>query len=170
MKAAGLTHGGFYVNFKSKEDLAAQACERALETSRQRMGALAGSASGDPLSEMVRYYVSARHRDDPGAGCAFAALAPDAARQESAVRSVFTEGLRSYLDMLAQAMPGRTAAQRRRQAMSALSQMVGAVVLARAGDDPALSDEILYATLANLGAASSKRAAPTRVRSAREPA
>jgi TetR/AcrR family transcriptional repressor of nem operon len=150
MKGAGLTHGGFYGNFKSKEDLEAQACERALETSRRRWAEAAESSRENPLSRIIRFYVSKRHRDEPGTGCPLVALAPDAARSSAAVRSAFTLGIRSYVDILTSIVAGPSSAARRQRALSSLSEMVGAVILARASQDAKLSDEILHATKSNL--------------------
>src|ERR1044072_1116956 len=90
MKEAGLTHGGFYGHFSSKEDLIAEACARASERSRERWKRLSERAPGDPLAEIVRMYLTAKHRDSPGAGCLVAALGPDVARQGPAVRRAVT--------------------------------------------------------------------------------
>src|SRR3954469_24340235 len=95
MKSAGMTHGGFYGHFSSKEDLMAQACARASSRARERWAKLAERAPEDPLSEIADVYLTARHRDNPGAGCLLAALGPDAARQGPAVRSAVTAGVRS---------------------------------------------------------------------------
>jgi len=150
MKAAGLTHGGFYGQFKSKEDLAAQASGRALADNLQKWTSLIDGAAGDPLREIVAFYLSENHRDSPGQGCAVAALGPDAARHGGALRSTFTEGVGVYLEILSKMMPGRTAAEKRRKAMATLAEMVGAVVLARAVDDADLSKDILEATSKDL--------------------
>src|SRR5258708_39191857 len=96
MKAAGLTHGGFYGHFKSKDDLAAQACERALARSAETWAALADGGAPAPLSTLVDHYLSGRHRDDTGRGCVYAALAADVARQDNpALRRSVTDGVRS---------------------------------------------------------------------------
>src|SRR2546421_954752 len=81
MKEAGLTHGGFYGHFSSKEDLMAKACARASARSRALWGKLAERAPDDPLSEIAGVYLTSRHRDNPGTGCLMAALAADASRQ-----------------------------------------------------------------------------------------
>jgi TetR/AcrR family transcriptional repressor of nem operon len=152
MKAAGLTHGGFYGHFKSKEDLAAEASGRALSKSRDRLAAVASSASGDPLAELIGSYLSDRHRKEVGKGCAFAALGADAGRHGKPLRSVFAKGVEDYLAVLSDIVPGRTKSERRRKAMATLSGMVGALVLARAVDDANLGKEILAATAASLTA------------------
>lgn len=150
MKAAGLTHGGFYGQFKSKEDLAAQASGRALAENLQKWSSLIDGAAGDPLRDVVAFYLSEEHRDARGQGCALAALGPDAARHGGALRSTFTEGVGVYLDILCKMMSGRSAAEKRGKAMATLAQMVGAIVLARAVDDADLSKGILEATAKEL--------------------
>jgi TetR/AcrR family transcriptional repressor of nem operon len=154
MQAAGLTHGGFYGHFKSKDDLAAQACRRAFARSAESWAAVVENASGDPLASICRQYVSERHRDAPGKGCLFAALAPDAARQSRPVRQAFTDGLETLTALLAKLAPGRSAAAKRKKALATIAEMVGAIVLARVVDDPALSKEILDATVSDLTARS----------------
>jgi len=138
MKSAGLTHGGFYSHFASKEDLMAQACARALQGSVQKW-------KERSLPQIVESYLSQRHRDNPGAGCALASLAGDIPRQGGAVRRAVTEGVRSLVEVLAGLVPGKSAAARRRKALAIYSSLVGAVVLARSVDDPEMSEEILRA-------------------------
>jgi TetR/AcrR family transcriptional repressor of nem operon len=148
MKRAGLTHGGFYGHFASKDDLAAEITGRVLGRDgwQERL-----TGKRDPsLADVVRSYLSARHRDDPGRGCFFAAVGSDVARQPRSVRRAFTEGLRKRVDMMRDLVPGRTAAARRQKAIATITGLVGALTLARAVDDPALSDEILEAAAASL--------------------
>ncbi len=139
MQQAGLTHGGFYGHFKSKDDLAAQAVARALERSAERQ-----SKHAD-LADLVADYLSPRHRDDRGNGCAIAALGADIAREGTAVRHGLTAHIRGQLERLGRLLKGGTAANRRKRAIATLAGMVGALTLARAVDDPALSKEILAA-------------------------
>jgi TetR/AcrR family transcriptional repressor of nem operon len=148
MEEAGLTHGGFYGHFASKDDLAAEACRRTLGRSAEKWRALADGARAKPLAAIVANYLSARHRDNPGGGCSFATLAVDVARQDGPIRRAFTDGLRALFDVLSAYVPGRTAAARRKKALATMSGLVGAMVLARVVDDPALSDEILAAAAA----------------------
>jgi TetR/AcrR family transcriptional repressor of nem operon len=150
MKAAGLTHGGFYGQFKSKEDLAAQASGRALAENLRKWSSVIDGAAGDPLREIVAFYLSEDHRDAPGQGCAVAALGADAARHGGALRSTFTEGVGVYLELLSKIMPGGSTAEKRRKAMATLAEMVGAIVLARAVDDADLSKGILEAIASDL--------------------
>lgn len=150
MKAAGLTHGGFYGHFGSKEDLETQALSLALAQGATDWGQLLDSAPSRPLAALADDYLSPYHRDNRGEGCPFAALGADTARRSEPVRSAFTAGLESFLALLSNAVPGRSKAQRRRKAIATLAEMVGAMILARAVNHPALSDEILAATLLNV--------------------
>jgi TetR/AcrR family transcriptional repressor of nem operon len=148
MERAGLTHGGFYGHFASKDDLAAEITLRVLASDGwlERM-----TGKHDPaLADVVRSYLSTRHRDNPGQGCVFAALGSEAARQPKMVRRAFTEGLRLRVDSLLTVIRGRSVSARRRKALATLSTMVGGMVLARAVDDAKLSSEILDAAAASL--------------------
>jgi TetR/AcrR family transcriptional repressor of nem operon len=151
MKDAGLTHGGFYGHFSSKEELMAQACAFALERSRELWARRAHEAGGEAIEALARLYLTPRHRDDPGRGCVVASLGADAARQGPAVRHAFTEGVRSAFDFLAGIVRGRSAQARRRRAIATYAGWVGAMVLARAVDDDALSREILAAVADEAG-------------------
>src|SRR6202158_2475467 len=110
MKRAGLTHGGFYGQFASKDDLAAEITARVLGKAGwpERLTGKANPSFGD----VVRAYLSPRHRDDPGTGCLLAALGSDAARQPRAVRHAFTDGFRDPIDALLKLLPGRSQAAR----------------------------------------------------------
>ena len=152
MKQAGLTHGGFYGHFSSKDDLIAEASARALTRSLVLWGKLAERASGDPLSAVAGAYLASSHRDNPGAGCLLAALGTDVSRQGPAVRHAATDHLRSAFDLVAKLVRGTSKAARRQKAISTYATLVGAMVLARAVDDRALSQEILDAGLASLKA------------------
>jgi TetR/AcrR family transcriptional repressor of nem operon len=149
MQRAGLTHGGFYGHFSSKDDLAAEACARVLghEGWVER---LAGTAKPS-FGRVIRAYLSASHRDNPGRGCLMAAIGSDVTRQPRTVRRAFTEGFRARTGALLELVPGRSAAARREKALATMAGLVGALMLSRAVDDPALSDEILEATATALG-------------------
>ena len=153
MKAADLTHGGFYGHFASKDDLVAQASRRAMARAAANWGKVVADAPDKPYAALLKHYLSPRHRDDPGKGCVFAALAADAARCDRSVRRAFAEGLESLIDILTEAIPGRSKAARRRKAVAAMAGFVGALTLARAVDAAALSDEILDAARRELLAA-----------------
>ena len=144
MNAAGLTHGGFYGYFKSKDDLVAEALADTLTRNRER-------PSGD-FATYVAGYLSRAHRDDRGHGCATAALAADTARQADGARAAMTTGLKRQIERLSGIVPGEDSAQRRRAAIGSWATMVGAMILARASDDPELSDEVLDQTCAWLAA------------------
>jgi TetR/AcrR family transcriptional repressor of nem operon len=145
MKSAGLTHGGFYGQFASKEDLMAQACTRAFERvlGAWRQMALRDDDAAATLRQVTQSYLSPAHRDHPEGGCVVAALGAESARQGPALRRAVTQGIRAQIDMLAGLMPGRMAAAKRQRAINNYASMVGALVLARAADEGALSDEIL---------------------------
>jgi TetR/AcrR family transcriptional repressor of nem operon len=137
MHGAGLTHGGFYGHFKSKGDLAAAALTSALETSVRNQGLYT------MLGDLVSSYLSERHCGDRANGCAVAALAADIARQGKGVRRGLTAHVRAQLDRFTDLLKTGSGASRRKRAIVTLSGMVGALTLARAVDDPGLSQEIL---------------------------
>ena len=152
MKEAGLTHGGFYGHFASKDDLIAEASVRALTRSLALLSDVGERASDDALSAVAGAYLARSHRDNPGAGCLLAALGPDVSRQGPAVRRAATDHLRSAFDLLAKLVRGTSKAARRQKAISTYATLVGAMVLARAVDDRALSQEILDAGRASVKA------------------
>ena len=145
MKKADLTHGGFYGHFSSKDELVAQASRRTMARSAAKWQRVVTDAPDHPYAALLERYLTPRHRDDPGRGCSFAALGTDAARSGKVVREAFADGLEPMIDILAAAVPGRTKAVRRRKAVAAMASLVGALTLARAVGDTALSDEILKA-------------------------
>ena len=100
MKSAGLSQGAFYKQFASKEDLAAQASERALESATGRWSAAAAADPKNPLGAVIAFYLSMGHREERGHGCPVVALGADAARQGADVKASFEAGIRKYLEML----------------------------------------------------------------------
>jgi TetR/AcrR family transcriptional repressor of nem operon len=152
MKAAGLTHGGFYGHFGCKDDLVAEACRDALARGVKRWTALAKSSRSTPLAAIAGNYLTEAHRDNPGKGCLFAALGSDAARQSPPVRKAFTEGLEALIEILAEASPGRSKAQKRKAALAIMAQMVGAIVLSRLVEDEALSHDVIDASASAIAA------------------
>jgi TetR/AcrR family transcriptional repressor of nem operon len=143
MKAAGMTHGGFYRQFKSKDDLVVQAVRRAFDQTSADIASRL-SASSEPFQTLVRHYVSDYHRDDPGQGCSLASLATDAARHgDPVLHEAFGRIVGSYIDLLTRFMPAATPEAKRSEAVSALAEMIGSVVLSRVVPDPALAGEIL---------------------------
>jgi TetR/AcrR family transcriptional repressor of nem operon len=151
MKAAGLTHGGFYGYFKSKDELIAEALAETL--TRKTTG---------PLGDLATYeaeYLSRTHRDDRARGCPTAALAAETIRQTGGARTEMTTGLKQQIERLSRVAPGEDGADKRRAAIGSWAAMVGAMILARASDDPALSDEVLDETRAWLAAQTERRGA-----------
>ena len=144
-EAAGMTHGSLYSQFGSKERLAAEALTEALARSAGK-AALEDAAPGTgALRGFIAQYLSARHRDEPGQGCALAALGCEIPRQPPAVRRVFAEGLRATIRRIARLLPERQRQAREDEALVVMATLVGALVLARAVDDLALSERILAA-------------------------
>jgi TetR/AcrR family transcriptional repressor of nem operon len=140
MKEAGLTHGGFYGYFSSKDELIAEALADAL--TRTTTG---------PLGDLATYtaqYLSPSLRDDRARGCPTAALAAETVRHPGGARTEMTTGIKQQIDRLSHVSPGSTTALKRRAAIGAWAAMVGAMILARATDDRALSDELLEQTRA----------------------
>ncbi|HJZ77901.1 MAG TPA: TetR family transcriptional regulator [Vicinamibacterales bacterium] len=147
MNAAGLTHGGFYGHFASKEDLAAEACAH---SHADPWPAWMEAPPEQRLAGIVRSYLTPHHRDNRTGGCLFAALGSDVGRQPRSVRRAFTKRVRAKIDLLRAVVSGRSAAARRERALATLAGLVGALILSRAVDDRALSDEILEAAAATL--------------------
>jgi TetR/AcrR family transcriptional repressor of nem operon len=145
MKAAGLTHGGFYGHFKSKEDLVAQACARAVQRMRQNWTNVIDQANGNPLEALAAAYLTPKHRDNAGRGCPMAAIGSEIARQPPPVRRAFTDELRPFLDYLSRSVQGKSTRLRRQTALATYAGLVGAIIVSRAVDDPDLSNEILSA-------------------------
>ena len=143
MHAAGLTRGGFYKQFTSKDELVAEACACALAAGTAKWQRAAAEARDDVLAELVHRYLSTRHRDRIGEGCAFAALAADAARHGAALRPGFEDAIRAHAGILAQAMQSPPSPAAGNAALAALSTMVGALLLSRTVADEALSRRIL---------------------------
>lgn len=140
MKATGMTHGAFYSHFKSKEHLISQAIGVASEDSLDAMK----DFERDPQTqlEFIRNYLTARHRDDPGQGCIMTTLAMDVARMPT-MRPEFTQHVRGVLRSLMAPFSRSDDETIRQESIRKMSLMVGAIVLARAVDDPGLSDDIL---------------------------
>ena len=144
MRAAGLTHGGFYGHFGSKDDLIAQTLAYALLAGEDRQR----SRAEVDLARYAAGYLSPRHRDDLAGGCPTAGLGAETIRQSPEARAAMTAGLRRWIELLSEGAPGASAAEKRRVAIGSWAAMVGAVILARLSDDPRLSDEVLEQTRA----------------------
>ncbi len=153
MREAGLTHGGFYAHFRSKDELVAAAIATMFDQGRERFFArVAGQQGIEALRVWVDVYVSPSHRDNAGGGCALAALSSDAARLDSASRNAFDEGLRGIIARFAAHLPERDGFDAEACAMAMLAEMAGAVALARAVENRDLSNRILESARSSLQA------------------
>ena len=144
MSEVGLTHGGFYAHFPSKEALVVAAVEAAFEDRRDHfIRAGEGLSPADQLSQFVDSYVSAAHRDRPERGCPVTTLSIDLPRQGGAARAAFDAGVNRLILRLASHLTAGGPGDREALAGSLLAEMAGAVVLARAISDPIHSDRLL---------------------------
>ncbi|TSD83187.1 TetR family transcriptional regulator [Mycobacterium sp. KBS0706] len=144
MAAAGLTHGGFYRHFSSKDDLVAEVCASAAEMLVASIGKeQADHPEKSPFEATVEGYLAADHRDNPAEGCPFAALGSELTRGGDVVRGTATEGFREVVDVVARQFGKVRADVARGRALSALATMIGALTMSRMVDDPDLSAEIL---------------------------
>ena len=143
MKEAGLTHGAFYAHFPSREVMLAEAADRACaESAAAAADVVARVPAEQALATMLQAYLSSEHAANAEAGCPLAALGSETARQAPEVRRVTTRHIKAMIDLLARQSPdwGQPAAHER--AMLTIAAMVGSLVLARAVDEPALSDSL----------------------------
>jgi len=167
MRAAGMTHGGFYNHFPSKDALAAEVCREALASSVAKVEAIATIADENErkaaMAEYLGRYASAKTRDAPSPSCPMAAFAGDMPRQPETVASAYAEGLRAYLDAFTAAGGDDWT---RQEALARFSALAGALILARsvAAADPKLSDELLEAAKAELAAATAGSSAAATAR------
>jgi TetR/AcrR family transcriptional regulator, transcriptional repressor for nem operon len=146
MKDAGLTHGGFYAHFDSREALVIEAFTHAMDRSTERWRKLVEQAPPEKrLARIVNTYLTPLHRDDPGHGCAVPALGAEIARESPKTRRVFAGRLEQMIDTLASQLQGVPRKAARKQAMAALATMMGTLVLARVAGSGDFSDEILGA-------------------------
>ena len=143
MHDAGLTHGGFYRHFNSRDELVAEAVDAALADGSRRTHALASTGG---LAAVIDAYLSEAHRDTPETGCAVAALPADVSRAEPPTRHAYGRQVRRYIELFADLVPGADPEAARDDALLRLSTLVGALSMARAVNDPDLSGEILART------------------------
>ncbi|MGW5479515.1 TetR/AcrR family transcriptional regulator [Streptomyces sp. NPDC004008] len=141
MKEAGLTHGGFYRHFASRDDLIGQAVALALAEGSAKMRRAARKNAREPRRGLVDSYLSKQHRDAPATGCALIALGAAAGRGDQRFKEGYEKQVRTYLDLIAG--PDGTFEEARAEAMLILSALVGALLMSRAVADPGLSDELL---------------------------
>ncbi len=146
MKDAGLTHGGFYAHFDSREALVIEAFTHAMDRATERWRKLAEQTPPEKrLAMIVNAYLTPLHRDDPGHGCAMPALGAEIARESPKTRRVFAGRLEQMIDMLAAQIPDVPRKAARKQAMAAIATMMGTLVMARVAGSGDFSDEILGA-------------------------
>jgi TetR/AcrR family transcriptional repressor of nem operon len=151
MKEAGLTHGGFYAHFPSREAMLAEAADRAgAEALAAVTNAVASVPPEQALAAMLRAYLSREHVANAESGCPVAALGSEMPRQAPEVRRAATLRIKEMIDLVARQSPdwGKTGAHER--ALATVATMVGALLLARAVDEPDLSDRLRHAALKHL--------------------
>ena len=154
MKEAGLTHGGFYAHFPSREAMLAEAADRAgIETVTASTRIAAAAPPNKALQSLLRAYLSKAHVEGVEKGCPIAALGSEMPRQAPDVRRAATRSIKEMIDVVARQSPewGQSGAHER--ALVTVATMVGTLLLARAVDDPKLSDALLEASLKHLGTA-----------------
>ena len=165
MKDAGLTHGGFYAHFDSREALVIEAFTHAMDRSTERWRKLAEQTPPEKrLAMIVNTYLTPLHRDDPGHGCSIPALGAEIARESPKTRRAFAGRLEQMIDTLAAQLPGVPRKAARKQVMAAIATMMGTLVLARVAGSGDFSDELLDAgrdaVLDRAKSAKAKKSAP----------
>jgi TetR/AcrR family transcriptional repressor of nem operon len=146
MKDAGLTHGGFYAHFDSREALVIEAFAHAMDRSTERWRKIGETTAPDKrLAMIVDSYLTPVHRDDPGHGCAIPTLGAEIARESPKTRKAFAAKLEQMIDMMADQIPDISRKAARKQAMSAIATMMGTLVMARVAGSGEFSEEILAA-------------------------
>jgi TetR/AcrR family transcriptional repressor of nem operon len=146
MKEAGLTHGGFYAHFDSRDALVIEAFAYAMDRSTERWRKLAETIPPEKrLAAIVDSYLTTVHRDDPGHGCAVPTLGAEIARESPKTRKAFAAKLEQMIEMLADQIPEVPRKTARKQAMAAVATMMGTLVLSRIAGSGEFSDEILGA-------------------------
>ena len=150
MAAAGLTHGGFYRHFDSKDELVAEACAAAIESAEATNQCPALGKDG--LEAILADYLSADHRDNPSEGCVLAGLGSELARSDDKTRAAATAGFLRLVDAFAQQYPGMKPQAAKARALVAVSAMIGAITMSRIVIDPKLSAAILRQTKKHLAA------------------
>jgi TetR/AcrR family transcriptional repressor of nem operon len=146
MKEAGLTHGGFYAHFNSREALVIEAFGYAMDRSIEHWRKVAAETQPEKrLSTIVDSYISSTHRDDPGRGCVITSLGAEIARESARTRKAFAAKLEQLIDVMADQIPDVPRKTARRQAMATLATMMGTLVMSRVAGSGEFSDEILAA-------------------------
>jgi TetR/AcrR family transcriptional repressor of nem operon len=146
MKDAGLTHGGFYAHFDSRDALVIEAFAYAMDRSTERWRKIGETTAPDKrLAMIVDSYLTPVHRDDPGHGCAIPTLGAEIARESPKTRKAFAAKLEQMIDMMSDQIPDISRKAARKQAMSAIATMMGTLVMARVAGTGEFSEEILAA-------------------------
>jgi TetR/AcrR family transcriptional regulator, transcriptional repressor for nem operon len=144
MKDAGLTHGGFYAHFDSREALVIEAFTHAMDRSTERWRKLAEQTSPEQrIAAIVDSYLTPMHRDDPGHGCAIPTLGAEIARESPRTRKAFAAKLEQMIDAIAAQIPDLPRKAARKQATAAIATMMGTLVMARVAGNGEFSEEIL---------------------------
>lgn len=151
MTEAGMTHGGFYGHFDSKDELVAHACEQAFERSNTMWQSFLdeGGTEDQLVASLAKDYLAPRQRDDPGSGCPIVAFASDVSREgaDKPVRKTYTTGIRGLVDILASFGQARRSKKAQSKALARMAMLVGAVAISRATAGDPMSDDILEAAL-----------------------
>ncbi|GGT03245.1 TetR/AcrR family transcriptional regulator [Streptomyces chromofuscus] len=158
MNEAGLTHGGFYKHFRSRDDLINQAAAFALAEGTAKMERSARKNEQDPRAGLIEAYLAKQHRDAPATGCALVSLGAAAGRGDQRFKEAYEKQVRTYLDLIAGL--DDNAEDARAEAMLTLSALVGAVLMARAVDDQRFSNELLETVTAQLSRHASRDTSP----------
>jgi TetR/AcrR family transcriptional repressor of nem operon len=146
MSEAGLTHGGFYRHFNSKEQLVTEAFCAGSDGLYHTVEAVVGNKTGKrAVKAIIDNYLTPRHKDNPGAGCAFASMGAELGRADDNTRAAVSEDFLRLVDAIAKHMPEKKPSAARADALFTLSAMVGALTMSRAVNDPKLSASILAA-------------------------
>jgi len=144
MKEAGLTHGGFYAHFDSREALVIEAFAHAMDRSTERWRKLAEATPPEQrMAAVVDAYLTPAHRDDPGHGCAIPTLGAEIARESPKTRKAFAGKLEEMIDALAEQIPDVPRKAARKQATAMIATMMGTLVMARVAGNGEFSEEIL---------------------------
>lgn len=144
MSEIGLTQGGFYNHFDSKDDLAREALAMGLENMRKRLRDASTKTGEARLESLVSGYLSTAHRDNVGGGCMLSTLAIEAGRQDGQVRAQLTDGMKEMIKLVGSILPDALKPkQREADAMAVVSCLIGTMILARATDDPQMSERLL---------------------------
>src|SRR5258706_13794372 len=143
MKEAGLTVGGFYKHFDSRDDLVAEAVSSAFGNWKSQVDAAASGGPPVSYAKLIDDYLNEAHRDNPGTGCAFSALAPEIARSDKRTRALASKQIGDDIQLIAALLPGKDKRTAKSRAILTFSALVGALSLARAPSDEPLPLQIL---------------------------